>query len=68
MATKTEELTREQAKNMVYIGKSETYPYNINDNVDEIIDKIFDYFESKQKPKKKQYIYGENVKTLSNLN
>ncbi len=67
MATKTEELTREQAKNMVYIGKSETYPYNINDNVDEVIDKIFDYFESKQKSKKKQEKFGETVNKLSNL-
>lgn len=67
MATNTEELTREQAKNLVYICKSETYPYNINDNVDEIIDKIFDYFESKQKSKTKQQKFGETVHKLSNL-
>jgi len=48
MNSHTEVLTREQVKNLVYIGKGETYPYNIVDNVDEIIDKVFDYFENKQ--------------------
>jgi len=39
-------LTRESAKEKVTITKRETYPYNIEDNIDEIIDGLFDQFES----------------------
>jgi len=37
-------MTREEAKNKVQIKKVETYPYGIIDNVDEVIDQIFDEF------------------------
>ena len=35
-------MTREEAKNKVQINKAETYPYGIIDNVDEVINQIFD--------------------------
>ena len=39
-------ITREEAKEKIEITKRETYPYNITDNVDELIDVIFDQFET----------------------
>lgn len=42
-------MTREQAKNEVVISKSEIYPYNIIDNVDLILDKVYDDFEKEKK-------------------
>lgn len=44
-------MTREEAKNKVQIKKVETYPYGIIDNVDEVIDKIFDEFGEKLQDK-----------------
>lgn len=44
-------MTRENAKNLIQISNKEVYPYNIVDNVDEIIDKIYDHFEAQLKAK-----------------
>ena len=39
-------MTREEAKDKISIKAKETYPYNIIDNVDEIIDQIFNDHEA----------------------
>ena len=38
-------ITRDNAKEMVIITKSEVYPYSIQDNVNEVIERIFDSIE-----------------------
>lgn len=38
-------MNRDEAKKLIKIENKETYPYNIVDNVNEVIDKIYDEFE-----------------------
>ena len=40
-------MTREDAKEKIEITKCETYPYLIEDNVDEVIDEIYDELEQR---------------------
>ena len=40
-------MTRDDAKKKINIQKSEVYPYGIIDNVDSVIDEIFDSLESR---------------------
>lgn len=62
-------MNREEAKKLVKIDNKETYPYSIIDNVDEVIDKIYDGFEKDLKDinnqvsrLKKQLSKGHHVK------
>ena len=41
-------MTRDEAKKKINIQKSEVYPYGIIDNVDSVIDEIFDSFENRK--------------------
>ena len=41
------EMTRDEAKKKINIQKNEVYTYGIIDNVDSVIDEIFDSFEDK---------------------
>ena len=40
-------MTRDEAKKKINIHKSEVYPYGIIDNVDSVIDDIFDSLEDR---------------------
>ena len=40
-------MTRDEAKKKINIQKSEVYPYGIIDNVDSVIDEIFDSLQNK---------------------
>ena len=40
-------MTRDEAKKKINIQKNEVYTYGIIDNVDSVIDEIFDSFEDK---------------------
>lgn len=40
-------MTREEAKKKISIENKEVYPYGIIDNVDSVIDEIFDSFENR---------------------
>ncbi len=42
-------MTRDEAKKKIDIQKSEVYPYGIIDNVDIIIDEIFDSLQNENK-------------------
>jgi len=48
-------MTQEEAKQKVKIEKSDIYPYSIYDNVDEIIDEIYDDFEKELKQGQDNY-------------
>ena len=41
-------MTRDEAKKKINIQKSEVYPYGIIDNVDSVIDEIFDSLEDRK--------------------
>jgi hypothetical protein len=64
-------MTQEEAKQKVKIEKSDIYPYSIYDNVDEIIDEIYDDFEKELKQGQDNYnklwdMYSELKKELGN--